>query len=81
MSIFNKLFSDKSSNEDDKYVLYAALGSMLALSDGDASQDEGKWVGLYISSIPGMTKRIDTKTSLTELLTKPYRIQICSKAK
>ena len=29
------IFQSKTSNEDDKYVLFGALGSILALSDGE----------------------------------------------
>lgn len=55
MGIFDKLFNNKK-DEDNKHVLSASLGFLLAASDGDASPDEGKWIGQYIASIPGMTQ-------------------------
>lgn len=56
MGLINRLFGSKTSNEDDKYVLFGALGSMLALSDGEGTKEEGEWVGGYLASVPGMTR-------------------------
>ena len=55
MGFFDKLFKNNSKDEDNKYVLFAIVGFGLAMSDGEATFDEGAWIGDYIANINGMT--------------------------
>tara|TARA_B100001287_G_scaffold235392_1_gene207525 strand:- start:11973 stop:12449 length:477 start_codon:yes stop_codon:yes gene_type:complete len=55
MGIFDKLFKNNTKDEDNKHVLFATVGFGLAISDGEATVDEGSWIGNYISNIQGMT--------------------------
>ena len=54
MGIFNKLF--KSKKEDDKLVILAVLGEMVAESDGIMDENEKKWISEFISSQPKMNE-------------------------
>jgi len=55
MGFFDKLFKNNSNDEDNKYILFAALGSLLSISDGKATSEEGLWIAQYVASINGMT--------------------------
>ena len=61
MGFFDNLFKKDSTDNDDKYVLFASLYSLLADSDGEVSIEEGEYFANYLVSKDGMTMERYTK--------------------
>ena len=55
MEFFEKLFQTDAERNDDKYVLFASLYSLLANADDDVSIEEGEYFADYLISKKGMT--------------------------